>query len=86
MKGWSGPYPPEILISQFEIMAHQWKRGLKFLEGAIEVTEEEASKKILEEDLNLAKADTYIFNLSANKVGLSWPEIGGLKAKKLIML
>lgn len=56
LKGWSGPYPPEILISQFEKMAHQWKRGLKFLEGAIEVTEEEASKKILEEDLNLAKA------------------------------
>ncbi|MDO6438182.1 hypothetical protein Q4534_12220 [Cyclobacterium sp. 1_MG-2023] len=56
LKGWAGPYPPETLISQFEKMAHQWKRGLKFLEGAILVTKEEATKRLLEEDLNLAKA------------------------------
>ncbi|AEL25654.1 hypothetical protein [Cyclobacterium marinum] len=56
LKGWSGPYPPETLISQFEKMANNWEKGLKFMEGAIEATENVSHKKLLEEDLNLAKA------------------------------
>ena len=37
-------------------MANNWKKGLKFMEGAIEASENLSHKKLLEEDLNLAKA------------------------------
>lgn len=68
LKGWSGPYPPEILISQFEKVATKWEKGLKFIKGAIEVTEDESYKKLLEEDLNLAKA-AYLHFLSVGQQG-----------------
>jgi hypothetical protein len=68
LKGWSGPYPTETLISQFEKVADMWEKGLKYLENAAELAEEEAFKTILLEDLNLAKA-AFLHFLSVGQQG-----------------
>jgi hypothetical protein len=68
LKGWSGPYPTETLLSQFEKVAEQWERGLRYLEDAAEIAGEETFRDLLIEDHNLAKA-AYLHFLSVGQQG-----------------
>jgi hypothetical protein len=68
LAGWSGPYPPEVLVRQFEKVALGWKKGLDLLGEAAALPSTDLQKENLAEDLILAKA-AYLHFLSVAQQG-----------------
>ncbi|MDN3687552.1 hypothetical protein [Cyclobacterium jeungdonense] len=65
---WSGPYPEEVLVSQFEKVALGWKKGLNLFQQALRIPGGGTQKAQLAEDLILAKA-AYLHFLSVAQQG-----------------
>ncbi len=66
LKGWRGPYPPEIFASQFEKVAQGWQPGLSELEAALQKTPEHLRTEAAG-DLRLARAAAINFQSVANQ-------------------
>lgn len=66
LDGWRGPYPPEVLIAQFEKMAEGWQSGLAELAVAVERAPAERRAEA-EADLRFAWAAGYHFAAVANQ-------------------
>lgn len=68
LAGWSGPYPEEVLVSQFEKVALGWKNGLNLFEQAMHIPSSGIQKTQIAGDLILAKA-AYLHFLSVAQQG-----------------
>lgn len=66
LKGWRGPYPPEIFASQFEKMAELWRPGIEELKLAVENTSPELRDNAAT-DLRFARAAGLHFQAVANQ-------------------
>lgn len=67
LKGWSGPYPPQVLATQFTRLATGWKDGLAELQQAVA----DAPPPLLDEaraDLRVALAAYLHFQSTANQI------------------
>lgn len=68
LTGWTGPYPEEVLVSQFEKVALGWKKGLNLFQQALDIPGSGVKKAQIAEDLILAKA-AYLHFLSVAQQG-----------------
>jgi hypothetical protein len=66
LKGWRGPYPPEIFASQFETMAKEWRPGVEELTLAASSAPAEL-RGAAETDLRFARAAGLHFQAVANQ-------------------
>ncbi len=66
LRGWRGPYPPEIFADQFYKVATSWKAGLRQLEKAVQKTPAEKRTKA-ESQLRFARAAQLHFATVANQ-------------------
>jgi hypothetical protein len=67
LESWRGPYPAEILASQFEKVARGWAPGMVELRKAVEKAPP-ARRQAVEADLRYAQAAAIIFESVANQV------------------
>lgn len=63
---WRGPYPAEVLASQFEKVAEGWNSGIKELQAAVQVTALRGRGNV-EADLRYARAAAINFQSVANQ-------------------
>ncbi len=68
LAGWSGPYPEEVFVSQFEKVALGWKKGLNLFQKALQIPGVGTQHAQIAEDLILAKA-AYLHFLSVAQQG-----------------
>jgi len=66
LDGWRGPYPRDILASQFEKVVQGWRPGIALLEKAVAAAPE-AVRAEAETDLRFAKAAANHFQAVANQ-------------------
>ncbi|HOS91717.1 MAG TPA: hypothetical protein PLQ54_00250, partial [Armatimonadota bacterium] len=64
---WRGPYPPEVLASQFGRLAAGWEFGVHALEAAVRATPPDRRPEA-EGDLRLARAAGLYFRSVANQI------------------
>jgi hypothetical protein len=67
VRGWSGPYPPHILASQFRKVADQWAKGLLPMRKAVSLTIP-GWRETAEQELRIAQTCRLHFASSANQV------------------
>lgn len=67
VKAWSGPYPPEVLASQFETVARGWEQAIAELQQAVDQTPPELAREA-QADLRVAAAARLHFQSVANQV------------------
>lgn len=67
LRGWRGPYPPDVLAAQFRSVAEQWSEGLKPMEQAVLDTPPE-KRAAAEGDLRVAQTCQLHFASAANQV------------------
>ena len=67
LQGWRGPYPSEILGSQFRKVANGWDEGISHLQKAVAAAPEGQREEVLDE-LSFARAAGLHFAASANQV------------------
>ena len=68
LKGWCGPYPPEVLQNQFKKLAQKWERGLPFFKKAVELAETDLQKANAKEDYRFAQTAWNHFSSMANQI------------------
>ncbi|MHB8903351.1 MAG: hypothetical protein ACYC6Y_31700, partial [Thermoguttaceae bacterium] len=66
LKGWRGPYPPEVFADQFGKMAEGWRPGVAELKLAVEKTPADRRNQA-EADLRFARAGGIYFQSVANQ-------------------
>jgi len=88
VKGWCGPYPPDIFAAQFEKITAGWKPGLTELALAVEKAPKER-RMLVAADLRYARAAAIHFQSVANQTRfvvardqISDPAIGGSPEKR----
>jgi len=67
VKRWSGPYPPQVLASQFEKLTTGWKQGLSELGSAVKQAPP-AQAEDAQRDLLIAQAAALHYQSVANQV------------------
>jgi len=67
LDGWRGPYPPDVLASQFARLAAGWEFGVHALEAAVRAAPPERQPEA-EGDLRLARAAGVYFRSVANQI------------------
>lgn len=66
LKGWRGPYPPEVFASQFEKVAQGWKPGIELLRQAA-LHAPDQNRAAVESDVRYARAAANHFQAVANQ-------------------
>lgn len=66
LRGWRGPYPPEVFAEQFDKVARGWEMGIKKLEDAVSFAPS-ASQKDVQAELLFARAAYEIFRSVRNQ-------------------
>ena len=66
--GWRGPYPAEVLASQFEKVAAGWALGIPLLENVVKAASTPEAKQNARADLRIAEAAGLHFRSIANQV------------------
>jgi hypothetical protein len=66
LDGWRGPYPPEVLATQFERIAQGWQPGIAELQRAVEKSPPDRRNEV-QADLRLAQAAAINFHSVANQ-------------------
>jgi hypothetical protein len=66
VKGWRGPYPPEVLAAQFEKVARGWQPGIDELKIAVDKAPAERKGEDIA-DLRFARAAAIHFQSVANQ-------------------
>jgi hypothetical protein len=64
--GWRGPYPAEVLASQFEKIVEKWQPGIRELEAAVRMTSTDRREEV-RADLRYARASSIKFQSVANQ-------------------
>jgi hypothetical protein len=66
-KTWCGPYPPEVVCSQFRVMAAKWRTGLERLSRAAALASP-AKQKSAQRELAIARTCLNHFASTANQI------------------
>ncbi len=66
LDGWRGPYPPDVLVAQFEKLAQGWLPGITELQLAVEKAPEDRRREV-QADLRYAQAAAIKFQSVANQ-------------------
>lgn len=67
LEHWRGPYPPNVLAAQFELVAEGWAAGLQHFERAVAAADESRRATAMS-DLNVARAAGLHFESTARQV------------------
>ncbi len=68
LNGWRGPFPIDVLASQFEKVVAGWDQGLALLRQMASQPRSEQARTHLQQDLGLARAARIHFAATANQI------------------